>query len=299
MMSENTQEFDGIDFEALMRSKSWDALLPEEKALIGGFVSGEEEYSLMRETLLMLAEAPLIPEPPLNPGLKDRLMDAFDRQYPPEPVPVYKPRFTDISRKTWMSVAAAAALFIAVASVWYLVSDTLYKPSPSPPTLAGNLNDTAHQTSPEVTPQDASEDKGTTSPFEDENLTDSRVFSKDTLQKNPVAAGKVADESGKDRLQFTETRQTGQGSTAIDRNAAAAKAEIPKSPQQQWAFADQEASTDSVFKKHAESETLVKQVTIVSERSRPQKYIPEKKLRTAPRPVSSDPLLLDFLFACP
>ncbi|HRZ48613.1 MAG TPA: hypothetical protein P5338_04385 [Bacteroidales bacterium] len=87
-MSDNTHSFDNLDFEALMLSKPWDALLPEEKALLEGIVAGEEEYTLMRETLLMITGTEVSPEPPLNPGLKDRLMDAYDRQYPAQAPPL-------------------------------------------------------------------------------------------------------------------------------------------------------------------------------------------------------------------
>ncbi|HRZ41506.1 MAG TPA: hypothetical protein P5228_02255 [Bacteroidales bacterium] len=297
-MSDNTHSFDNLDFEALMLSKPWDALLPEEKALLEGIVAGEEEYTLMRETLLMITGTEVSPEPPLNPGLKDRLMDAYDRQYPAQAPPAARIRMM-VPRKTWLSVAAAAAFFIAVASVWYLITQPFDRVLNPQPQLAENLKDTL------VVPgassvEDATNEKGQADPGSTiENLYQTKdLQDQGKYPQNPVASQYVQDTTLDDASAFREVAVRAPALVPKPEGVTMAKEDIGKmgknlSPDRQQNDLSQKQQLKS------EDETVVKQVAIVSERSRLQKYVPEKKLRTTPRPVSSDPQLLDFLFACP
>ncbi|HRZ50331.1 MAG TPA: hypothetical protein P5338_13145, partial [Bacteroidales bacterium] len=194
---------------------------------------------------------------------------------------------------------AAAAFFIAVASVWYLITQPFDRVLNPQPQLAENLKDTL------VVPgassvEDATNEKGQADPGSTiENLYQTKdLQDQGKYPQNPVASQYVQDTTLDDASAFREVAVRAPALVPKPEGVTMAKEDIGKmgknlSPDRQQNDLSQKQQLKS------EDETVVKQVAIVSERSRLQKYVPEKKLRTTPRPVSSDPQLLDFLFACP
>jgi hypothetical protein len=286
---------DDFDFEALMCSKSWMELSPEERLKLQGVVSGEEEYQLMRETYLFIRENPDQAENlSLEPELREMLTGEFNLRHPDSPE--QEPNATrGIPLRTWLSVAASMALFVAVASVWFLITQQ-FKPVPPQQTgLASNL----------TVKEKSVEDETGAGNFN--NITEDKDFRQNTgNQPGQALADKIQTDEDKEAAGSGKTDTTiifGRNNDFLAANHQEEKYQAIKMP-----FLTEKAERKDVA---VYNDTMIREAlvtkedprfskkAIVSERPEYYKAVPEKKLHYPPHPVSRDPDLLRFLYACP
>lgn len=270
-------EGQGFDFDALMLSKSWAELSSEERKLLDGVVSGEEEYGVMRDALLAISSVPdsadgLV----MKPSVRNSLMELFDKEHG-SPVNAGKgKRAVRISRPMWISGAAAAALLL-IAAMWWLVlqpgSDTVV---PDPVELA--------MKTPEETTLLPSEDPipaGSSPMHTKEQNQEHLPAQKPLISKEVFAENRFADAETDEVVSFRDTT----GLIAVTTAFAA----------EEITLASRKAARDL----DTEKAELFQYKTVVSARAdTSQGKLKMKDPVPLSRNISQDPLLVGFLYEC-
>lgn len=309
-MTEESNIGEFPDFEALMLSKSWAELSPRDLEMMDGMVSGEEEYTRMRSTLLHFTETP--DEASLlttSPETKDNLMNLFDLERGGEMPPADTGRVMRMPRRGWLSVAAAAAFILVIASAWYLVVQNLDMSPHHAPSLASRMQkeEAIPNTDETIIQEDISSDKAQeTLPVSGDTLQYRLSLMDDNLSSYTWSTTGIQTDTfnhsfnATSNLSFNATSNQSFSATSPFITDNFFKTEVDVASNMAGTI-----SQDSLGQKTGNDQITVAEVAsrsqkrVVSERPVTQKYIPATKLRTSPRPASKDPGLLAFLYTCP
>lgn len=116
-------EFNKKDIEYYLLNKEYDALSTEELKIVGEGIPSKEEYSSMRQLLLVMEEAPLENELTPNAEIKDSLVAAFEKsrweqgigtKNETKIVPIHKEKENKRRGVFWFSIAASIVLLVGL-----------------------------------------------------------------------------------------------------------------------------------------------------------------------------------------
>ncbi len=286
---------DNTEFEALMLSKSWAELSPEERADILVYVAGEEEYNLMRATLAEIRDSHDSAEGlKIDPGVRGKLSEEFDRHWiETGGFPKGKGKVVSLRRRLWLTGTAAAGFILLVASVWWLALQNL-----------------------------------------EERLQSSHKFAADKVIKHPDKSAYLPEDQGNQEITVmhdhaeTHSGEAGMEGEALVLSDAKEDLRTADTNTGDWTLAFGEAQISEVDKKAgimADSEiktlksvsgdrtttttqmagedhdllqgkkTIVSERTVYAVKQMPSK---DKMIMLTSRAVSEDPDLLMFLYTC-
>lgn len=277
------------DFEALMRSKSWEMLDAEEHKALEGYVAGEDEYNLMRATLLSIAESDDTAESLTMPlDARASLMDLFDREA--EIVQDQEVKVISIRRKRlWFTGAAVAASLLMMATLWWVMQQN----DPNRPLIPKT----------EVAERLPEKQEEIAAPVEDEKETNIPTTPLPTSKPELLPdLGKgifddhLADFTGKTIVADTSVQTVAMADLLSGK-------ELTGNAYQTGAEADIETVTMNLSQNTQHNITTFTEIAAKTVRSERPIYQTEavakqKRTNTHTRPVSHDPKLIGFLYAC-
>jgi hypothetical protein len=278
-----------FDFEAVMRSKSWNMLDAEEHRALEGLVAGEAEYTGMRETLLAIAAGIDRAEHLTMPReARNKLMDMFDLQT--EVAQDQEVKVISIRRKRlWFTGAAVAASLLVMATLWWVMQQN----DPNRPLIPNT----------EVADNRPKTQEKITTPIEDQETPGHPA----TPLSTPGAV--VLPDLGKgifDDHLADDARRDATTDTVVQLVAMAdllSGKELSGNAYQTGAEANNATVTMNLSQNTQHNITTFTEIaakTVKSERPIYQTEAVAKKKgnNTHTRPVSHDPKLIGFLYAC-
>lgn len=115
--------FNKNDIEFYLLTKDYEALTPEEFAIVSEGVKSKEDYLVLKQLLLAMEEAPADIELTPNPELKDRLVADFEKARWNKGVGATKAKVVPLQKEEskkkkgglfWISIAASITLVIGI-----------------------------------------------------------------------------------------------------------------------------------------------------------------------------------------
>jgi hypothetical protein len=150
---------------SLLLSKGWHDLSADERASLTDYVSGEEEYSQMREVLHLMTEGMDQTDAMKMPSdRKESLMELFDQEHGTGDQETAAGKVVSINRRWWLTGAAAAVGLLLMASVWWLAAPDKNLVTPDSSEFASRL--------PEKHPAEDSEIQTGTTPAQETDESD-------------------------------------------------------------------------------------------------------------------------------
>jgi hypothetical protein len=279
----------GGDFDDLMRRKSWEMLDAAERLALEEYVTGEAEYTMMRELLLTMELAPdPVKDMRMDSGVKAGLLEMFDLQQ--QENVAHTARVVNIRRKRiWFTGAAAAASVLLMAAIWWLVQPT----DPGRPLIPTTE---VAQTTPKAAPEPATtpdlSEPALPSPTRDamEDLSGKPESTVTTdLSVTSPAVAEAAQQKEMAHDQTAELITSGEFRPDELTTAGVANAEANTRFTSTYTLSQAESFTNEV-------QIASKQVVGVRPAAtKPKGGAAARKSRS----VSQDPQLVGFLYACP
>lgn len=260
-----------------------------ERSALDGYVTGEDEYTMMRELLLTMELAPdPVKDMRMDSGVKAGLLEMFDQQQAENQA--HQGRVVNIRRKRiWFTGAAAAASVLLMAAIWWLVqpsdpgrplipttevAQTTPKADPEPATTP-NLTEPALPTPIQNAREDLAEKAEPAIPSDPSVTTSANT---EPAQKKEIAHDRTAELIAADAFRPDELTTAGASTAEADTRFT---------------------STYTL----TQTENLTKEVQIASKQvvgvrpaaTKPKGGATARKSRS----VSQDPQLVGFLYACP
>jgi hypothetical protein len=273
------------DFERLLLSRPWETLSQEELATLEGYVSGEEEYTSMREVLLLMTEGMDPADAMKMPSdRKESLMELFDREHGTSDQGTAVVKVVSINRRWWLTGAAAAVGLLLVASVWWLAAPDKNLVNPDSPEFASRLPD-KH-------------------PSEDSEIQTGTTPAQETAESDKAREKETAD-PGSPR--FDDIIITHPAEKMKDMAVAEADQAAWYKKAASGAVTDTFAQSDSyvvTLNQASQAEMIQDRMvtkSVSSARTTPGAHpkTQQKQAASRSRTVSEDRELIAFLFACP